>query len=137
MNRFIAVVAIALSLSANAQECIKADYQELKDFNDKELISKYCADKQAFKLNSDVVEFKKSMYELASTINDKAGEKKHFDEWTAADQLARGCKSELDRVLRLLGQRNVNEAGADAQCAVNSKVKIPATEPLDIKSING
>lgn len=137
MKRFISLFAIPFIFSAQAQECIKTDYQELKEFSDKELISKYCEDQRGFKLNTTDGEFNKSMYEAASAINDRQGTTKYLDKWGVADQAAKGCKSEMDRVLRLLAKKNVNESSADAQCPASGGVKMPTIAPLEIKSING
>jgi hypothetical protein len=127
VKRLLSLLVVSFSLSAQAQECIKVDYQELKDFNDKELVAKYCQDKRGFKLNTEVVEFNQAAYETWKTLKDTNGQTRALEKWGVAAQAAKGCKSELDRVLRLLAQKDIDEAKADAQCPVPG---LPASSKL-------
>lgn len=116
VKRFALLLASVFAFSAHADECIKTDYQELKEFSQKELVSKYCKDKSDFDMYTNLAEFNQSMAEASEAIKDTTGQSKYLDKWGAANQSAKTCKSELDRVLRLLEQKNVNEAAAKAQC---------------------
>lgn len=115
VKHFLALLIASFSLSAQAQ-CIKTDYQELKEFNEKELGTKFCKDKRDFDFNAQLVKVKRTAAATRETLGDARGQLKLLEELEEADEDAKSCKSEMERTLRLLAQKKVDEATASAQC---------------------
>jgi hypothetical protein len=115
VKRLLPLLVISSCLSAHA-ECIKVDYQELQTYSEKELVTKYCKDNKSLTFWNHAVEFDQSAYNLAKTINDNRGMTKALDTWGEDAKAVNQCKSEVDRVLRLLQQKNVDATAAGSQC---------------------
>lgn len=115
MKRCLALLIASFALTAQAQ-CIKTDYQELKEFNEKELGAKFCSDKRDYDFNAQLVKVKRSAAATREALGDARGQLRLLEELEEADEDAKSCKSEMDRTLRLLAQRKVDEATASAQC---------------------
>jgi len=118
VKRLLPLLFAFFAVSAQAESCTKIDYQELKDYTDKELLSKYCKDKDGFKFYSLAVEFNQKMYKLSQSLKDDRGMTEALESWGESADSSNQCKSEVDRVLRLLQQKNIDEAAAGAQCSL-------------------
>lgn len=115
MKHSLALLVASFTLSAQAQ-CIKTDYQELKEFNEKELSAKFCSDKRDYDFNAQLVKFKRSAAATREALGDAKGQLRLLEELEEADEDAKSCRSEMDRTLRLLAQKKVDEATVTAQC---------------------
>ena len=111
--------------------CQKVEYQELKEYSEPDLLKKYCKDKFSFELAEIVASSAQSSAKASRALGDLRGSSRALTEWGQANTEVEVCKSEMERVVRILVQHGKDEAAAKASCggpvpplASNEKIKI-------------
>lgn len=117
MKVIFVLVLATIAGQSMAGECIKTDYQELKELSDQDLVKKYC---QHVVVNKDETIMAEFMTKMSSSYNDFKDSKeairtaRRASESTASAEL---CKSEMERTARILAQRSISEAQIADQCS--------------------
>jgi hypothetical protein len=113
------LLAIFLSLpvsSSIAGECLKIEYQEMKEWTEDQLIKKFCEDKEDYDSHVAFANFLELSAKTSNGMGDIEGASKTWNKWSDASGSAKICKNEMERSVRLLAQRNLNEAVISARC---------------------
>lgn len=113
------LLAIFLSFavcSSIAGECLKIEYQELKEWTEEQLVKKFCEDTRDYDNHVAMESFWVGSAKLSKTLGDSNGSLKDWEKSSVSASKAKVCKNEMERTSKLLLQRNLEEAAIVARC---------------------
>jgi len=113
---FIAIFLSSIFSESNAGDCSKFEYQELKEMTVGQLTKELCTDKREFKLNKQLYDIHKSMAKSWEKVN-SSNSSDSWDNAINADAKLKICKNEIERISRILAQKNVGESELENLCA--------------------
>ncbi|MDQ1817464.1 hypothetical protein RBA41_29580 [Massilia sp. CCM 9210] len=116
MKLLLAIFLILPIASSMAGECLKVEYQEMKEWSEDQLLKKFCEDKKDFANHEAVASFNEKIAGTYKTMGDTQGASRSWEKWSAASDSAKICKNEMDRAARILSQKNIDEASIKARC---------------------
>jgi hypothetical protein len=115
--RLLFTVFLLLQIpSSIAGECLKIEYQELKDWTDDQLVKKFCEDKKDYDNHEALASFLELSAKTSKGMGDVAGASKTWNRWSEVSGSAKVCKNEIERTARLLTQRKIDEAAVSGRC---------------------
>jgi hypothetical protein len=110
----------------SAENCVALDYQEMKEMKTEDLTKQYCSIHSNVRFYNTLGQFNSKMGEMKSQLadvsvgiaklrNEREASKSNADS-VAAYNIEEQCKSQRDRIGRVLAQKGVDEAALQITC---------------------
>ncbi len=116
MRSLILVLFLFHASLSSAGECLKPEYQELKEWTDEQLVIKLCEDRKDYKNHMAVEKFWMNSAKLSKDIGNIDGSLKDWEKSSAGAGKAKSCKAEMDRVIKILAQKGIEEEVVFSRC---------------------